>query len=86
MSFAINAEVQTTAIVEPVIENNKVTDQVRVKHRLLIGFNAFNSALRGRMVNVSSFRELKQLFLDGIEDNRFAPPEVEVVETHETTD
>lgn len=85
MSFAINAEVQTTAIVEPVVENNKVTDQVRVKHRVLIGYNAFNSTLRGRMVNVSTFTELKQLFLDGIEESKFAKPEVEVVETNEPT-
>ena len=83
MSFAINAEVQTTAIVEPVIEQNKVTDQVRIKHRVLIGYNAFSSALRGRMVNVGSMVELKQLFLDGIEDSKFVAPETSVVEVDE---
>lgn len=80
MSYAINAEVQTTAITEPVIVNNKVTDQLQVKHRVLIGYNAFNSNLRGRMVKVSSFNELKELFLDGIEDSRFVPAEPMVVE------
>ena len=83
MSFAINAEVQTTAIVEPVIVNNKVTDQQQVKHRVLIGYNAFNSNLRGRMVKVDSFKELKELFLSGVEDSRFVPAEAEVVESLE---
>lgn len=80
MSFAINAEVQTTAIVENVVVNNKVTDQQSVKHRVLIGYNAFNSNLRGRMVKVDSFKELKELFLDGVEDSRFIPAEVSAVE------
>ena len=80
MSFAINAEVQTTAIVENVIVNNKVTDQQTVKHRVLIGWNAFNSNLRGRMVKIDSFKELKELFLEGIEDSKFVPAEPSVVE------
>lgn len=80
MSFAINAEVQTTAIVENVIKDNKVTDQQTVKHRVLIGYNAFNSNLRGRVVKVDSFKELKELFLDGVEDSRFVAPEPAVVE------
>ena len=80
MSYAVNAEVQTMAVTEPVIENNKVTDQLRVKHRVLIGYNAFNSNLRGRVVRVDSFKELKELFLDGVEDSRFVKPEPMVVE------
>ena len=83
MSFAINAEVQTVAIAEPIVENNRVTDQYRIKHRVLIGYNAFSSNLRGRMVVVDSFNELKELFLDGIEDSRFIKPEAEVVEIAE---
>ena len=80
MSYAVNAEVQTMAVTEPVIENNKVTDQLKVKHRVLIGYNAFKSNLRGRVVRVDSFKELKELFLDGVEDSRFVKPELMVVE------
>ena len=80
MSYAVNAEVQAMAVTEPVVENNKVTDQLRVKHRVLIGYNAFNSNLRGRVVRVDSFKELKELFLDGVEDSRFVKPEPMVVE------
>ena len=83
MSFAINAEVTCAAIVEPIIIDNKVSNQIQVKHRVQIGYNAFNSTLRGRMVKIDSFVELKQLFLDGIEDSKFVAPEPEVVELSE---
>ena len=83
MSFAINAEVTCAAIVEPIIIENKVSDQIQVKHRVQIGYNAFNSTLRGRMVKIDSFVELKQLFLDGIEESKFVAPEPEVVESEE---
>ena len=81
MSYAINAEVQTTAIVENVIANNKVTDQQTVKHRVLIGYNAFDSNLRGRMVKIDSFKELKELFLNSVDQSKFVAPEPAVVET-----
>jgi hypothetical protein len=81
MSYAINAEVQTMAVTEPVVVANKITDQLTVKHRVLIGYNAFNSNLRGRVVKVDSFIELKELFLDGVDDSRFVAPVPSVVET-----
>ena len=80
MSYAVNAEVTCMAIAEPVVVANKITDQLTVKHRVQIGYNAFNSNLRGRIVKVSSFKELKELFLDGVEDSRFVAPEPSVVE------
>ena len=80
MSYAINAEVQTTAIVENVIANNKVTDQQTVKHRVLIGYNAFDSNLRGRMVKIDSFKELKELFLNSVDQSKFVAPEPTMVE------
>lgn len=82
MSYAVNAEVQTMAIGEDVIENNMRVGK-RYVHRVQIGYNAFNTAMRGRQVKVNSFRELKELFLEGIEESRYEPRGGDVVEVLE---
>ena len=73
MSYAINAEVQTMAVPEDIIENNRIVGKKYV-HKVQIGYNAFNTAMRGRSVKVNSFRELKELFLGGIEESRYESP------------
>lgn len=82
MSYAVNAEVQTMAVSEDVIENNRVVGK-KYSHRVMIGFNAFNTGMRGRTVKVNSFQELKELFLGGIEESKYESPVAEVVETLE---
>jgi len=84
MSYVINAEVTTMVTDEPVVVDNKITDQTKAKHRVQIGYNAFNSALRGKIVRVDSFQDLKELFLAGIATGeKFEAPKPDVVEVLE---
>lgn len=76
MSFAINAEVQTLVEAEDVVVNNRLTGEQRFKHKVLIGYNAFNTNLRGKKVKIDSFNELKELFLGDVVPPESTTPEV----------